>query len=444
MLLDLRILASDTIRVWWRLLPQVLGIYLLGWLGSELALRAAILAGDASAWLALALFAFSFVSVLVAVVLILSLCGVELGIRRLLPETERATDDRDAGVSRLLAVTLLPFLGMYAAFGQVDDAAERLFTQQVVRYGIISDQNVVSVLSRSVTEHLPRMLLVIVGLYLLRRGLDRLHDRTGLRVLGLLVVLVESFFLLVVVLGGIKVFQTFMLWLRDRAVAQWLTQASDAVLSVVSVFAVQLPELLTRFSRLVLDEVWPVLADVVLQPLLWLAVAALVYGSRVLTLAELWRKTQPYAARVPVMRVLARRRQRPVAQIGPAPKGVRLAAQQVQEAFFGDLSDKYLPTVHSLRLVLRAGVGFLGSFVFAYTMVRIAQNLFGTLVHRLIGGQLGTFWVTWEPLVDLAQNLPFEPLRLCLLAVAFRRCLELFASRMPTPAPTSNHSMAVR
>ena len=42
---DVRILVVDTGRVWWRLLPQVLGIYLLGWLGSELALKlAAILA----------------------------------------------------------------------------------------------------------------------------------------------------------------------------------------------------------------------------------------------------------------------------------------------------------------------------------------------------------------------------------------------------------------
>jgi len=29
-LLDLRILAVDTFRVWWRLLPQLIGIYLVG------------------------------------------------------------------------------------------------------------------------------------------------------------------------------------------------------------------------------------------------------------------------------------------------------------------------------------------------------------------------------------------------------------------------------
>ena len=34
---DLRILVLDTGRVWWRTLPQLVSVYLLGWLGAELA-----------------------------------------------------------------------------------------------------------------------------------------------------------------------------------------------------------------------------------------------------------------------------------------------------------------------------------------------------------------------------------------------------------------------
>jgi hypothetical protein len=43
------------------------------------------------------------------------------------------------------------------------------------------------------------------------------------------------------------------------------------------------------------------------------------------------------------------------ARLGAPPRGFRLAATQVKEAFFGDIDDKYLPAFHSLRLVLRAG-----------------------------------------------------------------------------------------
>ncbi len=102
----------------------------------------------------------------------------------------------------------------------------------------------------------------------------------------------------------------------------------------------------------------------------------------------------------------------------------------MKEAFFGDIDDKYLPTFHSLRLVLRAGLVFLGSYVLVYSMIAIAQNYAGTLLYAAIGGHPVDFWVTWEPLTDLVQKLPFEPLRLCLLAVAFRRCLELFQQRV--------------
>lgn len=56
---EIRILIRDTGRVWWHLLPLIMAVYLLGWLGFELTLRVAVIAGDINAWLALALFAFS-------------------------------------------------------------------------------------------------------------------------------------------------------------------------------------------------------------------------------------------------------------------------------------------------------------------------------------------------------------------------------------------------
>ena len=48
MLTDLRILLVDTARVWWRLLPVIMAVYLLGWLGAELTLRVAVIVGDIS------------------------------------------------------------------------------------------------------------------------------------------------------------------------------------------------------------------------------------------------------------------------------------------------------------------------------------------------------------------------------------------------------------
>jgi hypothetical protein len=128
---------------------------------------------------------------------ILSLAGRELGIKQLLPAEEREIDDRDTSLSRLLAITLLPFLGMYAAFGQVAEAAQRLVTQQWVRYGFLSDQQtVLGALHDLASQHLLWLIALLVGIYVLRRLLDFVAERARLRILDLVVVLIESFFML--------------------------------------------------------------------------------------------------------------------------------------------------------------------------------------------------------------------------------------------------------
>jgi len=233
--------------------------------------------------------------------------------------------------------------------------------------------------------------------------------------------------MLMVIMGGIRVFQTFRLWLRDRAVTQWLVEIQNILARLVRI---NVPEIVSQAWAFVTDQIWPIIVDVLAQPLLWLAVAALVFGSRVLSLAELWRQGQPYAARIPGATAFARYSdKRAFRRIGPAPRGVRLAASRIQEAFFGDIDDKYLPALHSLRLVLRAGPIFLGCYVFVYNLAIIAQNYLERLLHLIVGGHEGQFWVRWEPVFSLVQDALVEPVRLCLLAVAFRRCLEIFVQR---------------
>jgi hypothetical protein len=61
--------------------------------------------------------------------------------------------------------------------------------------------------------------------------------------------------------------------------------------------------------------------------------------------------------------------------------------------------------------------------------VLIAKNYLDALIKWMVGGHEGPFWVRWEPVLVLLQDALVEPIRLCLLAVAFRRCLELFALR---------------
>ena len=94
-----------------------------------------------------------------------------------------------------------------------------------------------------------------------------------------------------------------------------------------------------------------------------------------LSLAELWRKGEPYLAKVPGSTAFASHAERRRARgKRPPPPGVGRAAVELREAFLGDIDDKYLPTFHSLRLVLRAGVVFLGSYVAVYSAIVMAGD----------------------------------------------------------------------
>ncbi|MCW2811667.1 MAG: hypothetical protein JWP61_2125 [Friedmanniella sp.] len=443
MLVDIRVLAVDTGRVFWRLLPQLLTLYLAGWLGSELARQVAVGLGRLSAWAALAAFSFSFLFTLVAAVLILRLCGRELGIWAMLPATETVADGRDTSLTQLLAVTLLPFLGLYAAFGQVQTAASGLANEQIYRGSVFDEGTVLRVVRGMAVLHPWRLLGILVGSYLLRRLVEALHERTGWRPLGIIGALVESFFLLVGIFGGATVLHRVTDWLEERAFVGWLAALRHRVDGVLALIHDQLPTVVDRLAAFLAGEAGPALWSAVSQPVVWLAVAALVFGTQVLSLADLWRMGRPLTARVTGASRFARHRDK-LALRRPAapPPGVVRTATELKDAFLGDIDDKYLPALHSLRLVLRAGGGFLGAYVLLYGALTILRNYLDRLLHGLIGGREVDFWFVAGPFLDLARAVPLELLRLCLLAVAFRRCLELFRHRAADKAPATVWGLA--
>ena len=428
---DLRILVLDTGRVWWRTLPLILPVYLLGWVAAQLAEALALSVGEWNSWVALLVFTIGLLAQLVAIVIILQIVGRELGVRELVPESEATDDDRDSSLTRLVSITLLPFLGIYAAFGKVQDQAVKLANLQLMRNGAFASEvpSFLGDLNRAATQHTWWLLAGLVALYLIRRGLDLLHERTGLRFLGIGVAMVEAFFLLVVILGGVRVLQLAQIWISNRVFMSWLETLKHAVLDALSVLSIHLPQLVTQLAGFLVQEVWPLFWEALVQPVVWLAVAALAFGSQVLSLAELWRKGEPYLTKVPGSTVFASRAERRQAQgKQPPPPGVSRAAVELREAFLGDIDDKYLPTFHSLRLVLRAGVVFLGAYVAVYSTILMADSAVDMLTDRLSGGRDISFWYAFGPWLTVVPDAMFETLRLCLLAVAFRRCLELFWS----------------
>ncbi|OYO02460.1 hypothetical protein [Enemella evansiae] len=421
-------LAGDTWRVFIRLFPKLVTLQLLGWLGYGASLRIAASLVEKSAWAALVVFSAGFVSLLTAIVLQLRLVGAELGVRQVLPESA-PNDDRDESVPRLLALTLLPFLGIYAAFGYVQERARELVVASLQQTGFLSDATIMTQFAPRSRDGVLMVIGIVAGAYVVRRGLDLLHEFTDRRVLGLAAAFVEAFFMLSLILAGGNLLNFVKNWLGDRALSAWVDGWVDGLSAVLAQIKINLPAIILVVGNFLQDNLFPFLLNVISQPIAWLAVAALVYGSHVLSVAELWRKGEPPTRAVEKLAERQRRHQ------AVRSSGVgRRAWLEFQELFLGDIDDKYVPTLQSLRLVLRSGVLFLVAFVLLHLAITRLEDAWAYAIQWLIGGHRSEFWYTWGPLVDLAREVPFQPLRICLLAVTFAACLARFRARAEAAA----------
>lgn len=417
-------LVTTTAVVWWRRLPRLLVVVLLGWLGYRVFAQLAALVVDVSAWLSLLMLSLGFVVRLSTIIIGLRITGQELQIRQALPLPEE--DPRDTSISHLLSLTLLPFLGIYAVFDVVTDAANDIQINYYVFGGLTFERPVLAQLNPQGAVGAWVLVGVIVGLYVVRRLIDRWFERTGFRPLGLLAALVEGFFMLIVLMSGRQLLVRLRHWVDERTFRVWLDYPSWGLQQLFAGLGIDISDLLAQLGTLWWDVIWPGVTAMVVEPMLWLALAALVFGSQVVSIADLWRQGQPVG-------VGARRGR---VEVGDRERSLALG---VQEAFFGDLNDKYLPTWQSLRLVLGVGATFFAAFIVCYGVLSTGEKLLRRGLDSLLGGHPAPFWAVAGPPIDLVVTAVAEPLRWALLATAFHACLGHFAAHAgaEAEAPTT-------
>lgn len=423
-------LSLGSLVLWLRLFPQLTTIWLGGWLVAELSTRVATQIPLEHVWLALAVFALGLLGTLGAIVLMLRLVAIHLDLWDLVPE-----DDTDHSVSHVLAITLLPFLGIYAAVNEVAARADQLTALALFQTGLLTERTILTELNPfSSTEKTWFVVGLVVAVYVLRRVVDLIHEKTRWRPLGILGSLLEAYFLLVVIMSGQHVLRAVQDWWERRAAVQWMDDMGTAIAGFFGRLGLSWPVLLADLGSFLQGTLWPLLLDALVQPVIWLAVAALVFGSKVLSVADLWQRGRPLTAQAPAPKRLQRLQAMRASKSGS--RSLRRAWLEFQEAFLGDIDDKYLPAFQSVRLVLRAGLAFLGAYVLTYAVWTLLHALLNRAVLAAVGGHEVLFWIRWGTFTDLAIEGLSEPLRMCLLALAFHRCLALFRSRASTEEPT--------
>lgn len=426
-------MGRDAVALWWRVLPKAVGVTMVGFVLSQMCMVVAAYLTGKQPWIALFVVALGLVLTLAAMIICLQIMGRELGIRSEVPAS--MSDDRDESLPRLVAITLLPFLGIYAAFEYIEEVASLLVANEIVINGLFSG-GIISNLAPETPEETRRIVIIVVGAYIVRRVVDLVHEKTNFRPLGLVAALIEAFFLLMVVFLGSRVASGWLWWLRGSRLAAWAAELMDGVRTTLGRVNELLPGIFDQAIAL-LQWLWPVFTHAFVQPIMWLAVAALVYGSHVLSFAEMWRKGEPLTAHLDEDRHLVLDK-RGLRRARAGTTG-RRAVIEVQEALFGDLNDKYLPTFQSLRLVLRGGLLFLGAYVLVYSLATVVARAFKDTVLEIFGGKVAQFWVAWDDLITGLTDPFGDTLRLALLAVAFRRVLTHFRTSADPSAVRPEH-----
>lgn len=317
--------------------------------------------------------------------------------------------ERERRIVDAVAMSLLPFLIFYSAWGLFVDelrryAALALNEAGVSGYTFVFDINPFG---------LP--LLVLMLAFVARTVCEHFFRRTNSKVLGLSTALFETVLLFFVVmtiaeiLGQIRAwFESRLVWLELQAAVSglldWLTGITTLPFSEVAVLALA-----------ALGWLWELLKDGLIQPLLWLTIAAVVFGADVDRTEALFRPGSTA-------------RQMQEAALAHTPGLVKRLSALAGRG----LREKYLPFLNAFRFILQVSPIYYLSFCLYYTLLELGFGWLERGVYLAVGPAdfLGWWW-PWLGPIEIAVTALHELLRVCLLAATFEIALRRIASREP-------------
>ena len=337
-------------------LPELVTWFCLGWTANRMGIYLSAAIGSTSPIWSFIVFILGVVGRVVCLVLMIASLERHLRTPAMIdqPAAYAVPDSvlRRQPVLTVLATTISSFLAVYAVWGLVDDEVSELFLANVVRHGLLATEMWSVDLRRRQTYG-----LVAAVAWLLKQAVQLVHRRRQVEALGLLATVLDGVFVFTSFLALIRIVSRLMAWLRDRVVwseAELVWHSLLASLPELRLpWALTLPDVVRRVGSWVSQTFLPGVGMGVLLPLMWLALTAVVFGwsdfenhipARPGRVADLWE-----AMPRPVQRVLL--------------------------LVSGDVRLKWLPVLHALQLLWRAGPRFLGAYLVVATVLRAVSRL---------------------------------------------------------------------
>lgn len=416
---DLGRVVADGARLWWRHWPVLLTIALLGGAVRMGAIWAATWVSETNSTLGFAVLVLGPLGSVAAIVLmLLAMRGSlpALSTAAAAPAPQDPTTRHERRVIDVLASVLVPFLAVYASYGYLAEDRDR-YTN-----AIVADELTRDVFSGAQTSHFERALIasgwvvgaIVLVAVVLRWGLARLEGRLDARALGFAGAYVEAFWLIILAAGFTSYREDAWAWAESRRAIDIVIGWWESFLAVLGPVAGPVDAVVDQ-----LVQVLSSLDDLVVVPLAWLAVGAVVFG-RKLPARPLRVRTPKAVERVP----------------GP----VRRWAVQASAPVVGDLRARFSGLVNGIRQLAVAGLGPMLVFGLAFLVAVRLEDLLALGVRSLAGPQPWRTWVAFAPHVETVTRAIGLTVTIALLAAAVDRVLAATAAEAPVEEPQPTDS----
>lgn len=419
------------VLLWVQYFPQLAACFLLGYLGRLGAIELAAWAGYDNKWWA------SVIMPLAGLARLAAFVGMFLVLKPAFPVLANFSSRRLREID-VFSTIILPFFAIYMAW-QMFREDWLAFEARALTYRVGE-----AMMSPEPTDLHPESLpvgastlVLIISALALRYVLGFFKDRMPKWVIAIRVY-VDTLWVFLALSFSVNQGLTLLVnpagWIAERRIIVWFTETRE--------------QLFSHFAPL--NAIWDACAFALRTvfggaavPLIWLAVAGIVYG---VTSTVNWRETARRfgGARADSLFERAAPAHKRVSSKWTAiPKSLR---DKAHEHAVGQLG-KFRPIVDSANLILHGGVLALALYVLGYlglAWLDMAGSFYraqigdGNLfrgVAWLLGPQPWVFWSNFTATLSLAFHLLIEPLRLCLIASTFAYCVERVAR--PEPATAS-------
>ncbi|WP_456817760.1 hypothetical protein [Cellulomonas sp. URHB0016] len=414
---DLGAVVAHGARLWVRTWPQLLVVALLAVAARHAAGWAAVNASTVNNTLGWAVLVLAPLSMVAGIVAMLHL------LRRDLPALDAigrsrgpdAASGHERGLIDVLASVFVPFLALYASYGLLEEdrarflntAAYRQFMERSPLAGNGPDGGFVDLATGW------GLVVLVVVAVTVRWLLGRWEGRSHRRVLAFAGAYVEAFWLLAVAAFATTLLDRGWEWVENRrAVAVvldwWLT-----LLEAIGPLARPLDALVDAIAGVLGN-----LDDLVVIPIAWLTVGAVVYGHKLAAPPTGEPRLRPAAwQRVP----------------GPVRRWTTEAVAPV----VGDVRGRFSALVDGLRRLAVAGLGPMLVFALAFLVATRIEEAILLLARWISGPQDVDTWLAFEPMVSSVATAVGLTVTIALLAAGVDRILAgqaAAAAREPQPA----------